>query len=501
MKNITILLALLLGNALFAQNVEQSKLKVIFGPTFSLGKSEVNTAILGTPSEGLIYITEDNSNLNIKKLSTANAITSTETIKIKDLGAGASTEKIVVIGSKAFSFYYNHDKSERFLVSAIDSKTGKREEGQVLVDKPNLAWYPTDDGIMYEKAFSIDSSKILIAYRYPGKSSDDKVNYDEIGVQVYDANFKLLWSSDFKLPYTEVVMDNKNFGVDSEGNAYLLAKVFDNTTRYEKQKDGSPYSHYELLRMSQNSKTIRKTPIKLGKFINSSKLLESPKGGMLVVGFYSDYPKITTSNGAFVVRTDTEGNLLSGKNMYEFPATVLRLNTSITDKDVNFISLRQVIVEKDGSILIAGEGFDQVSNGNTSLKYYGDILLMKIGEDNDMHWCKGIRKLQIGSAYTQNFGLGVLPHNGGYYVFYTDHAVNFGKSQNETPEKLGGIGGWLVYNKINADGTMQNKKKLFEYEKNIARVTPDKIVLREGNKAVMKGYWGNNQRVITIELE
>lgn len=500
MKKYLLMAGTLLSSMLFAQTVQQSNLKLTVGPT--LGSDEgSNLWTIGNPSEGLVGIRTADGGYSINRLSSSYAVTSTDVVKIKDLGSDVWRNQFVTIGDKAFYFYDNRGKTFQFGALVIDAKAAKKDDIKILLDKPALAFRPTEDGILFDMAFSSDSSKILVGYRYPAKSKDDKTNYDVVGVHVYDNKLNLLWNKDITLPYTEVMMDNRNFGVDKDGNAYLLAKVFATADRKEKTKDGAANYRYELLRMSQSSSTIKKTPIELGEFVNSSMLMESPLGGMLAIGFYSDYPKITTSNGAFVARIDKEGNLQSGKTKYEFPESVLSLNRSVTGKDVNFVTLRQVIPEKDGNLLIVGEGYESVSNGNATMYYHGDIFLMKIGADNDMHWCKGIRKLQAASVYKQYFGLGVLPYKGGYYVFYTDNPLNFNKSQNEMPERMILQEGWLVYNKINADGTMDSKKKLFDIKSAMGGVDPDMIVLLGGNKAVMKGYDKKSQRLLTLELE
>jgi hypothetical protein len=46
---------------------------------------------------------------------------------------------------------------------------------------------------------------------------------------------------EFRMPYTEAIMDNSDYSVDSRGNAYMLVKVYDSDARKEKDKEtGKP---------------------------------------------------------------------------------------------------------------------------------------------------------------------------------------------------------------------------------------------------------------------
>jgi hypothetical protein len=42
-----------------------------------------------------------------------------------------------------------------------------------------------------------------------------------------------LWGNEFRMPYTEAIMDNSDFSLDSKGNAYMLAKVYNSDAEKE----------------------------------------------------------------------------------------------------------------------------------------------------------------------------------------------------------------------------------------------------------------------------
>lgn len=508
MKKTPIVMGLLmLVSAIFAQSVEQSKLKVKFGPKFEMKKTHPHQKFIGNPVDGIVNLGGDVNSLSIHGLGTDGTLKSSEYIETKTLGTDAYALSAYKIGDKYFWFYNTTEKKGPSVLHAveIDTKTGKRGATKDIVSKNDVTgqllgvygWYDR-----YVIRTSEDSSKVLVAYRKVQKSSDDKVNYDEVGFIVYDSKFNQLWAKEVKMPYTEVIMDNEDVMVDNAGNAYLLAKVYPSDRREEKTKDDKPAYRYELMRISETSTSIKKTVIKAeDKFISSIDMVEQAEGGFLFFGAYSNYPNKNTAHGVYVVKLDKDGNLKGGKTNYDYPQTVLDLNSSISHaKDVYFIKFRKAILHNDGSMLLVAEGYDTRSNGNSTVTYYGDIYLTKLGADGEMEWCKGIRKYQLGSAYTENFGVGAaVAENGSYYIFYTDVEGNFTKSPTDKRENVSGWGGWIVYNKIKPDGTM-TKEKVWEYRDKLTRVDPTEM-RQYGNTVMIHGFIDDTQRLVLLELE
>ncbi len=72
-----------------------------------------------------------------------------------------------------------------------------------------------------------------MSYRLAPAEKRDKKSLDRIGIHVYDRSMNKLWGNEFTMPYNESVMDNADFSIDADGNAYLLAKVYDSDSRKE----------------------------------------------------------------------------------------------------------------------------------------------------------------------------------------------------------------------------------------------------------------------------
>lgn len=98
-----------------------------------------------------------------------------------------------------------------------------------------------------------------------------------------------VWSGEFKMPYTEAVMDNIDFSIDAKGNAYLLAKVFDSDRRKEKDNEtGKPLYHFEVLKFSKGKRDLTHTVVNIGDFfIQKAAIIENSLHEMVIACTYS----------------------------------------------------------------------------------------------------------------------------------------------------------------------------------------------------------------------
>lgn len=526
-KNTALLTGLLLYVASFAQSVEQSKLKVTFGPSVEYPKGYEDAGYLGNTTDGMVQICFNKAytGMIFQPVSTSLTISNPAPITYKEMGGapgGMYSIDFKNIGGKYYWFYATYAKKgpEDLYMVEIDTKTGKRKgDGKMLISKEKIEYTPLDEAYYgmrtskYVIRISADSSKVLVTYRYPPKSTDDTKNMDVIGMNVYDANMKQLWHKDVTLPYTEEMMDNKEYAVDRAGHAYLLAKVYAGN-RKERTKDGTPNYRHEIIRIESDGE-LKKTPIKLDNyFMSDFYFTELPAGGLLCTGFYSLFPNSKTSNGAYVIKLDKDANIVrTGKTYYEFPAEVMGADKDIAkatgsggkDDDVNLIRFKDIVVEKDGGLLIAGEGYSTTTrtggNGATyTANYYGNTIAMKIDAAGEMKWCRNMPKYQVSASVTESMSFSVVPYKDSYYFFYTDNAANLDKIPTGKPASVSGWGGWLVYSKIDKDGNV-TKAKLFEYESKKARMQPRYFNLSNPETVIARGFLDNSNRAIAITLE
>lgn len=124
-------------------------------------------------------------------------------------------------------------------------------------------------------------------------------------------------------------MNNLDYSVDGQGNAYILTTVYDDeTTDDKKRNDNNANYHIELLKMSGRANKIVITPVTLGnKFINKVYLFEVSDSYMICAGFYNNVNNRNAVDGIFTFKLTKEGDLLDSRS-YEIPLEVLNMYVS-----------------------------------------------------------------------------------------------------------------------------------------------------------------------------
>jgi len=249
-----IFILLFLSSQLFSQTVKTAKdFEVEIGKAYPVVDAKIkeyfyyNDEILSIKIGGEIIVQK----FNAKSLDQKSR---KEVATKKSLPRGYEHEEFVQVGDKVFEFYNVWDKpneTEQIFVQEISfgkmdlennrriSKISGKVQSSMGKDKIDI----------YD---SFDQSKFLMTYRRHPKVKSDKVNKDVIGMTVFDGDLKVIWEKEITMPYTEAMMDNLGYTVDSRGNAYLLARV----------RTGEK-SHLELLQYN-NSDEPKITEINAG---------------------------------------------------------------------------------------------------------------------------------------------------------------------------------------------------------------------------------------------
>jgi len=362
---------------------------------------------------------------------------------------------------------------------------------------------------------SKDQSKILIQYRKKPKVKRDTKSWDIIGVGVYDTSLTKLWSKEYKMPYTERRMNALDYAVDSNGDGYMLAKVFhdDSNKDKKKRKDKKANYHVELFRLLQGSEKIEKTKITLGtKFINGISLFESPDDYMICAGYYNKglHKKLSNSDGLFTFKITRDGELIDEKE-YQIPVEVLNQYVSKRTKKKNIkkdgkgkaefenLKLKELVIQDDGSLVFIGEQSYVIrhrsSKGRTYYTFHNnDMLVTKINAAGEMSWMKKIPKRQTGkpgmgqvydSSKTFQGGMSYSHFftNGNHYLVYLDNVKNISLPLNKIPAlHSDGHGGYLTSYKINDDTGDVSKGSIFDTR----NVKPKLAVYQFSNNRVIK---------------
>ncbi|MFN3403780.1 MAG: hypothetical protein ACK40G_06770 [Cytophagaceae bacterium] len=412
-------------------------------------------------------------------------------------------EKITEFNDRYFVFYSLWDKpnkTEQLFYREIDFEKGTFKDQHVCLLKVqgkitgvplgSVGYWNYGVSDKFDFQFSYDRSKILIQYRLKPEIKNDDKNYDIIGMHVLDKDLKTVWQKEVKMPYTESMMNNIDYSVDSDGNAYILTTVADETDDPKPKKKHSNY-HIELLKIQGSAKEIQITPVTLeGKFINSIWLYESPKKTMICAGFYSNIRGNSSVNGILIFQVGKDG-FVASKNSFEIPLELLNQNASRKEQKKNEkkdakdaaefenLELRKLEILEDGSIILAGEQYYTYTvtytdaNGRTSTRTYycyNDMLLAKVNPDGKLAWMKKLPKRQVGGAGRGGMSYKFISNKNGIYLVYLDHEKNINLSPDEVPVKhQDGAGGFLTAYKVGYNGdvskiSIANMRKVNGFE-------------------------------------
>lgn len=405
----------------------------------------------------------------------------------RDLPDGFALENVIEYNDRYFIFYSLWDRQaelEQLCYREIDFDKGALKPGEkVLVqvhgkvtgDLISKGWYNFSVVNKFDFQFSRNDDKLLIHYRLKPQIKNDNKSYDIIGMHVFGKNLEPVWDEEVTMPYTEKKMNNLDYSVDSQGNAYILTTVYnDETTDDKKWNEDKVNYHIELLKMSGRANKILITPVTLGnKFINKVNLFEVSDSYMICAGFYNNVANRNAVDGIFTFKLTKEGDLIDSRN-YEIPLEVLnmyiseraqRRNEKREEKDkaeFEELELRELLVDDKGGILLIGEQhYIQThtyyyTNGSMRTYYtyhYNDLLVTKINSSGQLEWMKKLPKRQTGTAGRGSMSYKHMSADGSHYFLFLDNERNLELTPDRFPAVYNdGAEGFLTAYKV-SDGT------------------------------------------------
>ncbi len=438
--------------------------------------------------------------------------------KYVDLPGNVQVEDVLEFNNKYYFFYSSWDgdkDKEQLFVREIDFEKGEftgagkllfQVDGKVTGYLTRLKFtygfaYGTRD--KFDFLMSLDKKKMLINYRKMPVTRKDTESWDVIGMVSYDENMVNTANNEIKMPYTQRRMNALDYAIDKEGTNYILAKVFHDDSEDDKKRrrDEEANYHVELFRIPNGSKEINITKIEVkDKFINGLQLYESPTGDMVCAGFYNIGKRTGNTDGVIIFKVGKEG-AIRDMATYEIPVEVLNEYTSNRTKKRNerkdedgeaefpFLSLRQLIIDEDGSLVLVGEQYytiKKTSSGPSQIVYYNynydNLLVTKIDGAGKMAWMKKIPKKQRGTEGQGGLSYKYIFSKGFHYFLFLDNLKNYDLPLDKTPAMHSdGKGGYFTSYKINdADGTSVNSSvfnvREMEDDMKLYQFSTDRIV-------------------------
>ena len=515
MKHLIIAVATLLTTAAVAQS---KKFTFKLGTEYELPRKAEDLSFFGNDKDGIVNMGLKKEELTILRFDPKTLAQSTEkVIELPEMTKNFNSEGVVDFYGNYYWLHSDWDKSaeiEYLYYDKIDVVSGKiTESNKKLFQAERIAgssavmtgFYRYKMGGKYDFNFDADHSKLLVSYRLAPEEKNDKKNYDKIGFYVYDDKMNKLWNNEFTMPYTEAIMDNIDFSIDSKGNAYMLAKVYDSEKRKEVDKEtGAAGYHYEVLKFTKESKKIIHTTITIGDFfIKAASLIENTEHDMVIACTYSKKAKSNGTDGVFLALMDQAGKINKYKNgYYEFPLAELEKFESARSKrkmerkndyEAPNLSVRNVVVEADGSLFIALEEYYVVAtttydsrggSRTTYTYYYEDILGAKISKTGNFDWLRKIPKKQRGTNGRGTMSYKLVSDASGYYFLFLDNKKNLELAEDEVPKyHLDGFGGQVVVGKIDNTGNI-SREIVFDTREEEVKLYPAEFKRINGNQFI-----------------
>ena len=468
-----------------------------------------------------MYFYENNEMLSVKidgrkvviqKMST-DQLTQLSKKTYEDFPDKFTYEHIIQYDGYICLFYSVYDKpneTEQLFYRKIAFKDGIFVGAgiRILAVNKKLSYYSFNS--------SYDKSKLMIQYRLKAETRNDDKSFDIIGFNMFNEKLDLLWAKEVTMPYTEKKMDNLDFSVDTEGNAYMLAKVYnDNTTDDVKRGKEEANYHLELLKFKAQTTELSISQISLQeKFINDIAIYNSPKDYLFCTGTYNKKANSDAVDGVFVFKV-TEAGKIYDLSTHEIPLEII--NQYISEKDqrknekrddkkgdvqLRNLDLDKIVVEEDGSILLVAERFHiesrtvYYSNGSSNTTYYyhyDDMLLTKIDPNGNLLWMKKLPKRQVGGASKGGMSYKFIAEKNNYYMLYLDNVKNMNLTVDQAPEyHKDGAGGFLTAYQVSKDKGAVNKISVLDTRDvngiEIYQFAPSRILPLEENKIILEFY-------------
>lgn len=333
--------------------------------------------------------------------------------------------------------------------------------------------------VNYDFVLSEDKTKFMYDYTLVPKEKKDKLNKDIIGLYVFDENLTKLWGGEYKMPYTEAIMDNLGYTLSDDGKIYLLAKVFENDDRKPKTKDGKVNFHFEVLVYDKDSKKEKSIEIKLDNYFpQDAYIYEDLNHNIIVAGFYSKVPS-GVDDGAYMVKMDVATGKLSRVNggYYEIPSDVIKSFSSArekrkldkkeskgTDLGIRFLKMRNVYTTPDGSVKFIAEQYEErvtyvyTSKGVQTRydTYADDIFVISVDSKGVLQWVKKIPKAQhSGDWVGASLSINNLVTGNDLHIFFLDNLKNWNLPETQAPKlHQDRRGGFLNGVTIDSKGTV-----------------------------------------------
>jgi len=427
-----------------ASNLPAQTYKIVWGDDIKLKKGTADLDIVGADNTGL-YLTEAHLKMKSPFAIGGGYGTSYTLYKVdknfnqvfdkeykKEL-KGLDFNSFQFLENDLFLFATDYIKKEK-LFKVYGAKVDKNS-GELLGDPIELGSYPLeskrDDYDM--KMTTIQNGKSFLMVT--NISGEDRVS---LGISILDKNFNKKENTVINLTIDPKHYSLQDVRLTASNKIILWGKEYEETQVGKKKRKKLVFKQY--LMSIYNIKGSKESDVNLNsgdKFVISGRLIESPKGELLLGGFYSNTAKKDDLNGFFINKIDPDKGALTLSSYKEINASMLgRSFADATDEDEeikenkkqaqkakddddddelpNNFTIKSVdISPSDNSIIITSEvsqyssysyttsEYNNVTKNWTNTTHYvhrflnQDILVIDADENGNIKWLNDLPKSQL----------------------------------------------------------------------------------------------------------
>ena len=310
-----------------------------------------------------------------------------------------------------FSKYNTRKREQTLFYQQIDKKTGKLagKRGRIT-DVPALN--KVDIGNI-EYAASPDSSRAVI-YSSPTISRGllQRPNNMAFTIEVVNEKFEKIWDKLVKLPYREDLFDMVKVDVDKQGNAYILARIYNG--RRQNERNGEVNYAYKIISYQDNGEKLVEYDLEMNDAFITDLTFKVNRDKLTCAGFYSKKKTSNSIKGTCFFSVDIASQEILSKKIVpfeeDFLVRLMNKRRARKGRELFRYYLDEIILRSDGGAVLIAEQFYVVTNtynngggfsaGQTTTYtyHYEDIIVININPDGSVAWATNVPKEQQAST-------------------------------------------------------------------------------------------------------
>jgi len=521
----------LVFNLPVAAQKNKGDVKIEWGDQVTLPKKHFRIGFVGDLDQGFVQVTEKmKKEVGFLRISKKLKFEDSKTEALPK-SKYAMFEKIVQVDGRAYALISDYDKknsTEKLSVREIDIKEGgfKNENEELLTTTGKVTgtliatgFYKFATTDKFKVIIPDKGDRLLVYYRMVPEKKRNTKNYDKIVYNMFERDWKPVWSKEVTMPYTEADMSLIAHRV-IHNDIYLFARTRSGKINPETKKP--EFDGISAFHITEDGE-IKEYPLDFEGNLHDITIGEGDGSSILIAGYYRPSRRATTYTGYTTAVFNPETFKLENINSYGFKDELItafesertrrKLDKAMAkgkEPGIPNLQLREVIRRPDGGWYLVGEQYYfytvTTTNGKTTTTTYHylymDMIISAVNKDGSEAFTVKVPKNQHLVNTTYGAGVSAFEFEDNLYLFHLDHIKNKNLKESAAPVTYGSMrDATLMCIKISPDGSM-NRFPVFDLKDEAKVIIPlgieqmqPGVLLSSGRKA---SYWGGKTNVPAI---